>query len=411
MRAVGPRSSSTTACDQSRRTAGGLASRGTHRATEAQWASRARMKIPIAEPPDRFASLDGLRALAIAGVIWHHAAGRAFPEASILGRGRHGVTLFFALSGFLITSLLLREKARFGRISLGRFYARRSLRIFPLYYAVLALYAWRAQAGSFGADGAARFHARLPHYLTYTSNLRPDDRAPFAHSWSLAFEEQFYLLWPPLLVLLGVRRSAVLLCVLLGLNRIAEVAALAESSWSDHLGARFFMSLQTAIILGVLAAIVLRTARGRAILAAAFGSRFASPIALAALIAACAAPPAADYWMAVELASTALVLACVVREDHVLKRPLTWRPVRLIGTISYGMYLLHLLVQGQVLSRLPESAADRPVLRFTAVFGATTIVAAAVYFAFERPFLRWKERFAPGAPRRTKLETAPVGGS
>jgi peptidoglycan/LPS O-acetylase OafA/YrhL len=82
--------------------------------------------------------LDGLRCLSIAAVIWHHAGGTR--HSGLLFRGHHGVSLFFAISGFLITTLLLRERVRNGQVSLGRFYGRRTLRIFPLYYAVIALY-------------------------------------------------------------------------------------------------------------------------------------------------------------------------------------------------------------------------------------------------------------------------------
>src|SRR5882672_6045500 len=87
-----------------------------------------------------FPLLDGLRAVSIVGVVWHHAGG-ALHFSGPLSRGYHGVSLFFVISGFLITTLLLRERSRTGAISLRKFYLRRALRIFPLYYAVLALYA------------------------------------------------------------------------------------------------------------------------------------------------------------------------------------------------------------------------------------------------------------------------------
>ncbi|HEY3820819.1 MAG TPA: acyltransferase [Polyangiaceae bacterium] len=84
----------------------------------------------------RFSSLDGLRCLAVVPVVWHHSTPR--PPSGLLGRGPLGVDLFFAISGFLITTLLLRERRR-GELSVGRFYARRALRIFPAYYLVLGL--------------------------------------------------------------------------------------------------------------------------------------------------------------------------------------------------------------------------------------------------------------------------------
>src|SRR5215831_11452940 len=87
----------------------------------------------------RFGSLDGLRAISILAVIWSHGPGQT-AKWELARSGRLGVDLFFAISGFLITTLLLREQSASGGISLRQFYARRALRIFPLYYAVLALY-------------------------------------------------------------------------------------------------------------------------------------------------------------------------------------------------------------------------------------------------------------------------------
>src|SRR4051794_13366260 len=84
-----------------------------------------------------FGSLDGLRAASIIAVLWHHAARDAGPRSILVGRGFRGVALFFVIRGFLIATLPLRERRRTGTISLGRFYARRFLRIFPPYYLML----------------------------------------------------------------------------------------------------------------------------------------------------------------------------------------------------------------------------------------------------------------------------------
>ena len=86
----------------------------------------------------RFSALDGLRALSVIAVVWQHTSGS--PGPSFLQKGYLGVDFFFAISGFLITSLLLRERDGVGEISLRKFYARRALRIFPLYYLTLLAY-------------------------------------------------------------------------------------------------------------------------------------------------------------------------------------------------------------------------------------------------------------------------------
>src|SRR5271166_3634228 len=83
---------------------------------------------------ETFNSLNGLRCISVLAVIWHHAVGHLFPTDTFLAEGYMGVDVFFAVSGFLITTLLLRERDTWGDIDLRSFYARRSLRIFPLYY-------------------------------------------------------------------------------------------------------------------------------------------------------------------------------------------------------------------------------------------------------------------------------------
>ena len=147
---------------------------------------------PPAEALRYLPELDTLRALAVTGVIVHHYV--PAHELGILAIG--GVELFFVLSGFLITRLLLaaRREVERGRqhraAALGRFYARRALRIFPLYYLVVAVLA---------AVDLPPAREILPWLLTYTLNFHMASRGyvdHFAHFWTLAVEEQFYLVWP-----------------------------------------------------------------------------------------------------------------------------------------------------------------------------------------------------------------------
>ncbi len=164
----------------------------------------------------RMLGLDGIRAMAVIGVVWHHAH-PGFGALPMSRNGFLGVDAFFVLSGFLITVLLLREQAAHGSISLRQFYVRRALRIFPLYYAVLALLALYFLTVKHSTQGQAFLQA-LPYHLTFLSNWVPVDSL-MAITWSLSSEEQFYLLWPPLLVWLGVRRALPLLIGFLLLNQ------------------------------------------------------------------------------------------------------------------------------------------------------------------------------------------------
>lgn len=152
-------------------------------------------------------SLDGLRAFSIALVVLAHAQQtRGFPawiSSNLTGRGALGVHVFFVISGFLITTLLLEERAKTGGISLKLFYARRALRIFPPYYCFLLA----AAAGTW----IGRLHVPARNLLmaaTYTTNyLSTGINWVTVHTWSLSVEEQFYLVWPLTILWAGSRRA------------------------------------------------------------------------------------------------------------------------------------------------------------------------------------------------------------
>ena len=145
-------------------------------------------------------SLDGLRAVSICLVLLAHASWflpvwltRTSPFRYIVGSGTNGVAAFFVVSGFLITSLLLNEQQKTGSISLKRFYFRRTLRIFPPYYAFMLVMLGLWATHFVNLDPAA-----VKAALTYTWALIPlqQESGLIAHCWSLSIEELFYLLWP-----------------------------------------------------------------------------------------------------------------------------------------------------------------------------------------------------------------------
>lgn len=201
----------------------------------------------------RFGSLDGLRALSIVAVIGHHTA-PSWVSGSRAHIGAEGVYLFFAISGFLITTLLLRERDRRGPIDLKVFYWRRALRIVPLYVTVLMLYVtlvWVMERHSMAGQA---FFANLPYFLTYTSNLfvQLDDRTLFCSAWSLAAEDQFYLIWPPVLVL----------CATLMPASWALVAVVAVCVAGQLAGQKFLSAVPLAIVYGALMALAMHTRGG-----------------------------------------------------------------------------------------------------------------------------------------------------
>ena len=173
----------------------------------------------IAGQGSRIPSLDGLRAISIALVLASHAVGTVnFPHLGGLMLylsigGRTGVRVFFVISGFLITTLLLAEEKRHGRVSLGAFYMRRSLRILPVYFCYLLVV--------FLLDRWHYLHIEPSDYLkalTYTTDLLGASSWALGHTWSLSVEEHFYLLWPTAFVLTPPRwRVRLILAALLGL--------------------------------------------------------------------------------------------------------------------------------------------------------------------------------------------------
>jgi peptidoglycan/LPS O-acetylase OafA/YrhL len=240
---------------------------------------------------DRFGSLDGLRCLSIVAVIWCHTAANAWPGVPLLSRGYLGVELFFAISGFLITTLLLRERRQSGCIALRNFYVRRTLRIFPLYYTVLLIYTLVVWFGEKNPEARVGFFQNLPYYASYTSNwfvALIGGRVIFYFAWSLAAEEQFYLFWPTMEKTLRgywpVLAMSVGVFVVLG----AQLGLLDRMLPVDTFVHRIITRVPLAICLGVLLAHLLDDPRGYALARRLLGAWWSSLAAAAALFAAMA---------------------------------------------------------------------------------------------------------------------------
>lgn len=337
----------------------------------------------------RFSSFDGLRALAILPVVLHHST--TGPRAGILGRGPLGVELFFALSGFLITNLLLREKEKSGTVRLGKFWARRALRIMPLYYGVLALFT--AHAIFVREAGPVRDHflRSLPVHLTYTSNWLLDTNVPhpvvFSFGWSLSTEEQFYAVWPFVIAFARrLRTMAAFMIVLLAVDQLTERGYLNDLLGSGTLH-RAVRSISTPIALGSLLALLLRTRAGFALVAPVLARRSSSLIAFALL--GYLAWSGGSLLLA-HVAMAGLVGACALRPDHVLA-PIFENPVaRFIGERSYGLYLLNIIATVLVKRYLGEDASLASI--FVASLALGLVLAHVAHVLVERPLLAARER-------------------
>ena len=294
--------------------------------------------------------------------------------------GYRGVDLFFVISGFLITTLLLREREETGTISLRDFYIRRTLRIFPLYYTVIALYVLTVFLFERHSAAGQAFFGNLPFFLTYTSNwfIQLEGRVIFYFAWSLATEEQFYLVWPTIEKAFGA------MTIPLVVGSILLVRQAVETMAPDSLWKTIILSLHPAIFGGVLLAHALHDPRGYVIAAKTMGQKWFGPAALVALVVALSL---GQRWM-IWASMTALVGAAVAREDHLLTF-LRWRPMAYMGTISYGMYLLHMLCHNVVKRALP----GLELLWLPATLALTVLVAGLSLRYYESHFLRLKKRF------------------
>ena len=332
----------------------------------------------------RFGALDGLRAMSAIAVVWAH-------TSVTLGPAVLGVNLFFAISGFLITSLLLRERTGSGGISLRKFYARRALRIFPLYYAMLLVYIVLVAAIRRQSPEGIQFFNCLPAYATYTFNwLTPGNiHVPFSFAWSLATEEQFYLLWPPLLVATltigGWKRTWPPLVVLALLIAISQGIGLVGDS--SVMPWRIPASLSLPILLGAAAALVTSTRLGFAVVSAVVGRVWSAPVAAVLLVVAIAANAALQI---TEILMVVVVVATCIVEWTPLHPILRWRPLAFVGVISYGVYMLQGLCGDAVRIAIGE---QQRILIFVVTLVTVVVVAYLSFRFFETPVLKLKRRY------------------
>lgn len=283
-------------------------------------------------------ALDGLRGVAIALVIASHYFGAR-------DAGSVGVSLFFLLSGFLITTLLLEERAAKGRIRLRAFYARRARRLFPALAVMLAAYL--AGAAVEGREPAALRAVAAGGFYTANVTMAYWPRLIIHESivplWSLAEEEQFYLVWPAVLILVlaaawRTRRVKMMLVA-------AILLIWAERFWL-HFGQhasyeRLQASPESAadcLLVGVLLAFILKTRRP--------GKRLEDFTLVAVIVLGMVAwiSPSPDFYRPVIDVAGAVIVALAVQPDTLVSRVLSWRPLVWLGLISYSLYLWHLVV-------------------------------------------------------------------
>ncbi len=384
-------------------------------------------------------ALDGVRGLAIFAVLAFHLNGQVQyrfhnrPATDALARiilslsnhGWVGVDLFFVLSGFLITGILIaqRDSPSYYRV----FYVRRALRIFPLYFGFLALCVLVLPALT--RPTSPGYASAVQHQLylwTYTSNLASAlgriSFGPFAHFWSLAVEEHFYLLWPFVVRAVSPQRLGWICagCLLLAFL-FRFLALFAHSPNVAHL---LMPGRLDEFGLGGLCAFALRratTARQRAAVAVGLMVACAALALVGFALSACGGAKAAAASFALHYTTCAAGAACLIwlavtnQGGAFVQRLLTSAPLRTLGKYSYGLYVVHVpllpvlfVVQARLLRIVHASpSSDWSVIATFDLFAGVCVFAAAAasYHWFERRFLSLKRGFgyAPRASTGTEL--------
>lgn len=354
-----------------------------------------------------YPGLDGLRAISVLMVILGHLywapsfPGRAL--AGIVNPANLGVRMFFVISGFLITSLLLDERDRHGAVDLVRFYYRRTLRIFPAYYVFLLVVAALAAFGVFTLERGDLIWA-----LTYTFNMKGEQPTWWlGHTWSLAVEEQFYLLWPAV-VSLASRRTlgrvvitgllippalrwftiaivpSIHARIVYALPVVADPLALGaglallftSTAWQDRLrmlvAGAWWWFVPPAVLL-------IEALNNRPHL-------FPHPVVLASLL-----QPVANLGLG------AILMRAVLMPRATVTRVLEWPALASIGVMSYSLYLWQMLF---------ISMSTHPAVTFPLSLVWTALTATLSFLLVERPVNELRHREPSWLPTRRRVVSA-----
>jgi peptidoglycan/LPS O-acetylase OafA/YrhL len=389
-------------------------------------------RLAIWDKPERrggIPALDGLRAVAVALVLAQHGG---IPG---MGGGFLGVDVFFVLSGFLITSLLLDELGRTGRIDLTGFWIRRARRLLPaLVLMVLAVGAARELLPAQALDGLRddaiaaflwvanwRFVAQKTDY--FTQGAPP---SPLQHAWSLGVEEQYYFVWPALLIVVtllaswrakryfmratvgGVRFAVFVIATLGAIASAAAAIVFVSEGTRDRIYFGTDTRAQALLVGSAAAALLVRDwpslNRGWCLIRSRWGRRVARVLPVVGL----AGLAAATYWangsaadfrhgllIGVAIAAVLVVAPVTLEQRGLIARMLALPPLVWLGAISYGIYLWHwpifLALNGEL-----TGWSGFPL--FAARCGLTLAVAAASYWLIEQPIRRWRPSRVPLLP-------------
>jgi peptidoglycan/LPS O-acetylase OafA/YrhL len=351
----------------------------------------------------RIPSLDGLRAISILFVIVGHASA-TLPRVngtagtlvqgliSLIGNGEMGVTVFFVLSGFLITTLLLKELRKTGGLSIKNFYIRRAFRIWPAFYLMIAVVVMLGVIKAIPLTTGEVISASLFYW-----NYYPHGATWFlGHTWSLAVEEQFYVVWPLLLKFLGAGRAAWFAAGVIAIEPAVRVANYAFApSMRSHIGIMGHTRADS-LMLGALAALLYTKPNFQNFV----NHLFARHLPLVGGCFLIFVDPILEekfrgsYMLPVGFLLQSLIIALIMlwaiqNSGRWFGRVLNSQVAVHVGLISYSLYLWQQIFLGTQNKT------------FTGIFPLNIVCVFAVaecsYWFIERSFLAWRKRFVPDA--------------
>jgi peptidoglycan/LPS O-acetylase OafA/YrhL len=341
-----------------------------------------------------YPSLDGLRTVAVGIVLCAHGGVPYFRSGGV------GVDMFFVLSGFLITTILSSEWSRSGGINFRNFYARRFLRLAPALFLTCAF----VGVMKFWLEGkfpGTEIALSLSYMANWALALYNYQLTWLNHCWSLSIEEQFYMIWPMVVVLLerSVRSPKVKILFLVGMAlALAIRRALMVGIWPDErINFGLDTRMDTLICGAALAYFVRGLPHGQLpeALSKVIG-RFLAPLAFVGMIAVIHTVTWYSPWMGwigyvlVAGASVIVITDLVVGRHSLLAGPLAARPMVFIGKISYGLYLLHLPVYYIVEDLMPTAALP---VRLAIKVSVSVVLAWLSFNLIEKRCLKLKSKF------------------
>ncbi len=323
----------------------------------------------------RLPFLDGIRAVAVLLVVAEHNRAGVWVHFA----GYLGVSLFFVLSGYLITTIALREEAETGTVALRAFYIRRTFRIFPLYYIVLAVYCVLVLGLHQSASERPAFVHALPYLLTYFQEVpyyfdkRP---CPFLHSWTLGIEEKFYLIWPVIafILLRGCPKWRIPVAALLAITCVA-IGSIVEP--------------YASILFGCILALILENTTARKAIAgiSVWGTYLG--LALLVFIHIVIATGFIQDGKTLYAFIFSIVLAFLLNHESVITGLAAWAPLAHMGRWSYAVYLIHRICRSGL-----EGWIHNANLLFLSTCTLSFAAAAIISRTVEQPLIRVGRRLA-----------------